>query len=61
VSLYGTDMQHQMAEAARRDAEADRDLAAHGQPGSCPECGSDKYSERRVWRWGRRAGAAQAM
>ena len=58
VSLQGTDIQHQIDEAHRRDAGADRDLAARGQPGSCPMCGSEWYFERHAWRWGRRAGTA---
>ena len=61
-STYDSGMQQQMAEAEahRRDAEADRDLDARGQLGSCPQCGSGRYTERRVRRWGRQAGAAQA-
>jgi len=55
-SIYGTGMEQQMAEAHYRDATADRDLAAHRQLQSRPKC----CSERRVWRWGRQAGAVQA-
>ena len=59
---YDSCRQQQMAEAEahRRDAEADRDLDARRQLGSCPKCGSGRYTERRVRRLGRQGGAARA-
>lgn len=59
-SMYDSGMQQQMAEAHRRDAEADRDLDARRELGICPKCGSERYTERRVRRRGSQAGAAQA-
>jgi hypothetical protein len=36
----------QMAEAHRRDAQADRELEALRQAQTCPKCGSDHYAGR---------------
>lgn len=47
-AIFDPGMQQQMAEVRRRDAAADWDLDARGQPESCPKCGSENYTERRA-------------
>ena len=46
-ALYGGGMEMQVAEAHRRDAQADRALETMRQLRSCPKCGSERYTFRR--------------
>lgn len=45
--VFGASMDMQVAEARRRDAQADRELETMRQLRSCPKCGSERYTLRR--------------
>jgi hypothetical protein len=49
-AVFGSGMELQVAEAHRRDAEADRELEMMRQLRSCPKCGSERYTFRRAKR-----------
>lgn len=48
TSGSGPGMDQQIAEAQRRDAEADREVELFRELRSCPKCGSERYEDRTV-------------